>query len=126
QTRLVEDALVRKDVDAAVEGLLAIDTQLHEWASDTLDSDERDVARSALRQYMVRLGAVARVGAADPRERLAPVVERVLQLRADLRASGDYALADRLRDLLVDAGVEVRDAPDGSTWELKEANQAGA
>src|SRR5205807_1600546 len=74
QTRIVENALARKDVDAAVEALLAIDTQLHEWASDTLDSDERDVARSALRQYMVRLGAVARMGAADPRERVAPVV----------------------------------------------------
>ena len=120
QTRAIEAALESRDVDSAVEGLLAMDTHLHEWAADTLDSDERDLARSALRQFLVRLGAVARVGAADPRERIAPVVDRVLELRKDMRTAGQYELADRLRDLLVDAGIEVRDAPGGSTWDLRQ------
>jgi hypothetical protein len=113
-----EQALAGRDVDATVAAALAIDTQMHEWAADTFDSDEQDRAREALRRILVRLGDVARNGARDPRERIAPVVDRVLDLRKQMRTEGQYALADRLRDLLVDAGVEVRDSPDGSTWHI--------
>jgi cyanophycinase-like exopeptidase len=113
-----DSALRGRDVETAVAALLAIDTQRHDWAADTLDSDEQEQARVALRQYMVRLGELARDGAADPRERLAPLVERVLALRRQLRSEGDFKMSDRLRDLLVDAGVEVRDTRDGSDWGL--------
>ena len=124
-TLAVDNALAAGDVDAVVEGLLAIDTQLHDWEGDTLDSDERDVARASLRQYVVRLGEVSRTGTADPRERLAPIVDRMLELRRELRLDGEYGIADRLRTLLVDAGVEVRDTPSGSTWDLA-ADASGA
>jgi cyanophycinase-like exopeptidase len=113
-----ESALAGHDVEGAVAALLAIDTQMREWAADTLDSDEQEQARAALRQYVVRLGELARDGAADPRERLAPLVERVLALRRQLRSEGDFKMSDRLRALLVDAGVEVRDTREGSNWEL--------
>ena len=113
-----EQALAGRDVDATVAAVLAIDAQMHEWAADTFDSDEQDRARETLRRIVVRLGDVARNGAADPRDRIAPVVDRVLDLRRQMRAEGQYALADRLRDLLVDAGIEVRDAAGGSTWHL--------
>ena len=118
QSTLAETALAQRDVDATVAALLAIDTQMHDWASDTLDSDERDRARALLRRHLVQLGDVARDGAADPRERVAPVIDRVLALRTELRGEGHYDLADRLRDLLVEAGVEVRDTRDGSAWDL--------
>ena len=118
QSAIATTALAQRDVDATVGALLAIDTQMHDWAADTFDSDERDRARALLRQHLVQLGDVARDGAADPRERVAPVVDRVLALRTQLRAEGEYALADRLRDLLLEAGVEVRDTRDGAAWDL--------
>ncbi len=44
-------------------------------------------------------------------------VDDWLQRRRDLRASGDYAAADAVRDQLADAGVVIKDLPDGtSTW----------
>jgi cysteinyl-tRNA synthetase len=46
------------------------------------------------------------------------VVERILDLRVRMRGEGEYALADKLRDALVDAGIEVHDTPAGSTWDL--------
>ena len=119
-----ESALAGRDVESAVAALLAIDTQMREWAADTLDSDEQEQARAALRQYVVRLGELARNGAADPRERLAPVVDRMLALRQQLRAEGEFKTADRLREVLVDAGVEVRDTRDGSDWDLVSAESA--
>jgi hypothetical protein len=125
QSAAADSALAARDVDAAVSAVLAIDTEMHDWSSDTLDSDEQDRARETLRRYVVRLGDLARNGAADPRERIAPVVDGILELRVQLRAAGEYALADRLRDVLVEAGVEVRDAPDGSTWVLADATAPG-
>lgn len=124
QRRIAEEALAGGDVDSAVEAVLEIDTRMHAWASDTLDSDERDLARASLREYVVRLGEVARLGAADPRDRVAPLVDPLLRMRRELRSSGHYELADRLRDVLVGAGVEVRDTPDGTTWQLMDGGAA--
>jgi hypothetical protein len=118
QSDAADTALASRDVDGAVGAVLAIDTQIHEWAADTLDSDEQDRARETLRRYVVRLGDLARNGAGDPRDLLGPVVERILDLRVEMRAAGEYALADKLRDSLVDAGVEVHDTPGGSTWDF--------
>ena len=118
QSATAEHALQCRDVDGAVAALLEIDTQLHDWAADTTDSDERDRARELMRRHLVGLGELARDGAADPRERLSPIVDRVLALRDEMRASGHYDVADRLRDGLVDAGIEVRDTPRGSEWGL--------
>ena len=121
QSDAADSALASRDVDAAVSAVLAIDTQMHDWSADTLDSDEQDRAREILRRYVVRLGDLARDGAGDPRDRIAPVVDGILELRVQMRSAGEYGLADKLRDALVAAGIEVRDTPDGSTWELTEA-----
>ncbi|MFZ2033950.1 MAG: hypothetical protein WAW53_09355 [Candidatus Dormiibacterota bacterium] len=118
QSGAADQALASRDVDGAVGAVLAIDSQIHEWSADTLDSDEQDRARETLRRYVVRLGDLARNGVADPRDQIGPVVDRILSLRVEMRGAGEYALADRLRDLLVDAGIEVHDTPAGSTWEL--------
>ncbi len=118
QSELADSALAGRDVDSAVGAVLAINSQMHEWEADTLDSDEQERAREVLRRYVVRLGDLARSGAGDPRDLIAPVVDGILELRVQMRAAGEYALADKLRDALVDAGIEVRDTPQGSTWEL--------
>ena len=117
QSSLAEGALAQRDPEGAVAALLAIDTQIHDWSSDTFDSDESDRARAALRRLVVRLGELARDGSADPRDQLAPVVDRVLEMRRQMRTEGHYDIADRLRGVLTEAGIEVRDTRDGSSWE---------
>ncbi len=118
QSDVADSALAARDVDGAVGAVLAIDTQMHEWSADTLDSDEQDRARETLRRYVVRLGDLARSGAGDPKDLIAPLVDGILALRVQMRASGAYALADKLRDALIDAGIEVRDTPEGSVWDI--------
>ncbi|MHB8537908.1 MAG: type 1 glutamine amidotransferase family protein [Candidatus Dormibacteria bacterium] len=122
QSDAADAALTSRDVDGAVGAVLAIDSQIHDWAADTLDSDEQDRARETLRRYVVRLGDLARNGAADPRDLIGPLVDGILELRVQMRGAGEYALADRLRDALVEAGVEVHDTPAGSTWDLAAAS----
>lgn len=114
------EAVAARDVDGTVSSILELEQTIEDWSADTLTGDQRDRARSLLRGMIVRLGDVATVGAADPRERVAPFVEAVLRARGDVRAERAFALADRLRDALVDAGVEVQDTPDGARWILSE------
>jgi cyanophycinase-like exopeptidase len=111
-------ALEARAPDGAVAAVLELEQGIVEWSADTLQSNDADQARAALRRMVVRLGELAAVGAKDPRQVVAPYVEAVLAARVDARQAKQYELADRLRDALVDAGVEVRDAPGGTEWVL--------
>jgi hypothetical protein len=64
------------------------------------------------------LARLARTGSGvqiDPSD----LVNGLLDLRVNARDAKDFDLADRIRDVLVTSGIEVMDAPDGSTWSIK-------
>ena len=113
-----EAALDARDVPGAVAAVLELDDLIVAWSGDTLQSDEADLARSSLRGMVVRLGQVAEVGAADPAERVAPFVDALLAVRDRARAAKDFATSDQVRDDLAAAGIELRDAPEGTSWHL--------
>ncbi|HSZ30304.1 MAG TPA: hypothetical protein VK784_11210, partial [Pseudonocardiaceae bacterium] len=71
-----------------------------------------------LRQMVTRLAELAVVGARDPRDVVAPLVETLLELREHAREQSSWTLADTLRDRLTAAGIEVRDTPQGARWLL--------
>ena len=52
-------------------------------------------------------------------ENAAPFVDLLVDLRSELRAAKQYALADRVRDGLVELGVELHDGPDGTEWSFR-------
>ncbi|MGH9179007.1 MAG: CysS/YqeB C-terminal domain-containing protein [Acidimicrobiales bacterium] len=113
-----QTALVGGDVDAAVRATLELEQELSSWAHDTLQSDEMDRGRATLRAMVVRLGKLAAGGAAEPSDAVGPFVEALLAQRDAARAAKRWADADAVRDELVALGVEVRDAPEGTTWRL--------
>ncbi len=113
-----DSAVAERDPDGAVGALLELEQAIVDWAADTLQSDERDQARTALRRMIVRLGEVAAVGARDPRSVVEPYVDAVLAGRVAARSAKQYDLADQLRDALVGIGLEVRDTPNGTEWLL--------
>ena len=45
-------------------------------------------------------------------------IERVIALRADARRAKDWAASDRLRDALVQCGVELHDTKEGTNWSV--------
>lgn len=106
------------DVQAAIRAVLALENELVAWSRDTAGTDEIDRARAALQGLVVRLGELVPAGAvaADRPAVPDPVVALLVELRAGARAAKDYALGDRIRETLADAGVELRDGPDGTTW----------
>jgi cysteinyl-tRNA synthetase len=113
-------ALESRKAGAAAEAILHLDRTIQEWAADSLQSDEPERARAILYSLIARLGEAASAGVRDPRERLAPLVESLITLRKELRAAKAYELADRVRDRLIAAHIEVRDTPAGTEWDLRE------
>ena len=109
-------SLEQGDATAAVGAMLELDAAIVEWSADTLQSDEMDRARRALRSMIVKLGEAATDGLRDERDVLGPVVEAALDARRVAREEKAFAVSDALRDGLDAAGIEVRDTPDGVEW----------
>ncbi len=109
-------AIASGDADGAVAAVLKLEQAIVEWSRDTLQSDEADRARAALRSMISRLGGAAMAGLRDEREVVGPVVEAALSARAVARTEKAFAVSDALRDGLTAAGIEVRDTPNGVEW----------
>ncbi len=112
------DALAAGHGDGAVRAALDLEAAIHAWSADTLQSEEADNARQMMRSMISRLGEAAGEGLADPRNRVAPFVETLLELRGEVRKDKRYDLSDLIRDRLTEAGIEVRDTPTGPEWHL--------
>jgi hypothetical protein len=113
-----DEAIADRNVNAAVEAVLAVEQAIEAWSADTLQSDSVDRARRELRAMIVRLGDLVAAGMSDPRAVLGPVVEEVLAARSEARDARDFAASDLLRDVLVKAGITVNDTPDGVEWDV--------
>jgi hypothetical protein len=107
-------ALDSGEPQVAVKVMLELDDVLVAWSRDSLQSDEMDRGRAALRGMIVKLGRKA----IDPRGLVAPFVAFLLELRADARVGKRWADADAIRDRLIELGIDVRDTPSGPDWDL--------
>ena len=80
----------------------------------------RPLAPPAARAHADEAASADRTAAARLAPLVQPLIEALLEARASARASGDFAAADAIRDRLRPLGVELHDAPDGTTWSLPE------
>lgn len=104
----------------AVRAVLSMDQLLLDWSRDTDGTDDLHRARGVFRSLIARLGDRAtEADDASSIDRWAPVVALLSELRGRARASGDFQLADTIRDTLVDAGIELRDGTTGTTWRVR-------
>jgi len=115
-----DEAVAARDADAATQAVLGLEAAILDWSADTEQSDDTDYARRTLRAMVVRLGELARDGVSDPAERVEPFVTLLLQRRDAARDSRDWPAADAIRDGLARVGIEVRDTPDGTDWQLRD------
>ena len=47
---------------------------------------------------------------------LAPVMDLVLELRQHARENKDWAMSDKIRDMLLAAGITIKDSKEGTSW----------
>ena len=48
-----------------------------------------------------------------------PLVEMLLDVRAEAKAAKNWAASDRIRDRLNEIGIRVKDRKDGCDWEIE-------
>jgi len=70
-------------------------------------------------EALARLVQLALTGS-DSHVEAAPLVEGVLAARRGAKKEGHYAIADKLREVLTSAGIEVQDTSTGTTWSLRD------
>ena len=76
-------------------------------------------AQKTLRELVGALGIDLNAAAADSRGDIAPFVDLLVQIRSDLRAARQYALADKIRDDLAELGVTLEDGGGATEWRLR-------
>ena len=118
--RRFEVAAHTRDADAMVGVILELETAIGQWEADMDEDQGTEQARALLRSLVGRLGRAAQDGLTDPRDRLRPAVEPLLELRATLRGAGNFAAADAIREALTAAGFDVSDTPEGTRWQPTE------
>jgi cyanophycinase-like exopeptidase len=123
--RIFETSLDECDAPAAVRAILALEETIQAWSRDTDQSDALATARSALRAAVVCLGEMAVEGSRDPAVLVGPFVDALLAERVRAREARDWSAADAIRDRLLAAGIELHDAADGTTWELRPTAPVG-
>jgi cysteinyl-tRNA synthetase len=112
-----EAAAHTRDADSMVGVILELETAIGQWEADMDEDQGTEQARALLRSLVGRLGRAAQDGLTDPRDRLRPAVEPLLELRATLRGAGNFAAADAIREALTAAGFDVSDTPEGTRWQ---------
>ncbi len=76
-------------------------------------------AQVALRELAEVLGLDLDEHVAETQADIAPFVELLIEMRADLRSAKQYAMADKVRDRLTELGVNLEDKTQGTEWKLR-------
>ena len=127
-------SLAWQDIPAAVRTALEDDlntpgaiSALHAIASE-INTCQDQTQRTQLRTQLLRGGWIMGLLQRDPEayfqagSTMSPQdIEALITQRNDARAAKDFARADEIRMLLSDAGIELEDAREGTTWRLRDS-----
>jgi cysteinyl-tRNA synthetase len=116
--RHFDQAVVAGDARGAVKAALDLDDLMAEWANETFSADEEAQARAELRSMITRLGEAADNGLRDPKAAIAPYVDALLEARDKARNEQRFDDADAIRDRLTTTGIQIRDSPTGTEWDV--------
>jgi len=91
-----------------------------------LDSETKKSAQAWFETYAAEVLGILKnrdellVGESGENTRtLDDVMQVLLELRKEARANKDFATSDKIRDLLMQKGIEVKDTKEGATWSRK-------
>ena len=93
----------------------AVDEARHAGVDESLISQ----ARAGLRQMLIAWSGQLAASPTDTVASTAPFVELLIDLRSQLRAARNWALADEIRDRLSALGITLEDDPSGTTWRTR-------
>lgn len=102
----------------ALSQLFELVRAINQARDEGVEEGDLSAAQSVLRELAGVLGL--RLEAADQSAQpVAPFIELLLEVRQDMRGAKQFELADRIRDGLLERGIQIEDSPDGTTWRVK-------
>ena len=119
------DAVALGELASEVARTMAECTEPETSPSTAPNRTPRDLAERARAGDLAALAELAERAEGTTATPPAALVDAALVARDALRKRGDFSLADRVRDALVAAGVEVRDDPSGTSWSMDGSSANG-
>ncbi|MET2984490.1 cysteine--tRNA ligase [Aureibaculum conchae] len=98
------------------EGVKIINTLIEK--KETLASDDLETFKSIFNTFIFDVLGLENVTVIDNSEKLNNVVELLINMRNDARINKNWELSDQIRDQLAEAGVQLKDGKDGTTFSL--------
>jgi peptidase E len=111
-----QEGLDKGEPGKATNALLELDRTIWEAQQSLEDQEFISQAREILREMIVSLGVKLASSAPDPAERIAPLVEELLDLREKFRQRKQWQDADAIRHSLQRGGIIVDDTDAGPRW----------
>jgi len=91
---------------------------IKEGASSITESDKQELETS-MQSFVYDVLGLEAVGDSDSvSDALAGVIELLIELRNIARANKDFATSDKIRDDLINLGVQLKDGKEGTTYSL--------
>ena len=110
--------LANRDQKETTNALLELDSTIWRAQKELEDEENISQAREILRDSIVLLGAQLGPSPQDFQAFVAPLVERMLQLRAQFREKEKWSEADSIRNILQQANILVEDTENGFRWRI--------
>jgi len=90
--------------------------QIKEGKATITESDKELLIKTIDAFAFDILGLVNPSKSKDNSEQLEGAVELLIKMREEARANKDFALSDKIRDQLLDAGIQLKDGKEGTTF----------
>lgn len=85
----------------------------------TADQDDLTKINTIIQGYFVQvLGINFESNSTNQSEAMGHLMDLVIEIRKDSREKKDFATSDKIRDYLNQAGIELRDGKEGTSWKI--------
>ena len=86
----------------------------------TITKGDLGTLQSTMHDFLFEVMGLVDVSVSDNQDgnKLSEAVEILIELRNQARANKDFATSDQIRDQLLEAGIQLKDGKDGTTYSL--------
>ena len=85
---------------------------------EALTEEALKTFKTTMKAFIFDVLGLEDVTASDNSDKLSKVVELLIEMRNEARANKDWALSDKIRDELLEKGIQLKDGKDGTTFSL--------
>lgn len=116
----IKSDLAQQRIENVTRNLLALEGLISRFHAFLEEKEALGAVRDLFRELLAELGTRLASRQTDEKGTQADLVNKLVELRDDLRQQKQWKAADAIRDALQDAGIVINDAADGSRWEFKD------